>query len=53
MPDTPAQRSPARITDGISVVLNGEPTVRGPAEDRLADHEAETAAWEARQAEEG
>lgn len=46
-------RSPARITDGISVALNGEQTVKGPADDRLAEHEAETAAWEARQAEEG
>ena len=47
------ERSPARITDGISVALNGESTVKGPAEDRLAEHDAETAAWEARQAEEG
>lgn len=46
-------RSPARLTDGISVSLNGEQTVKGPADGRLDAHDAETAAWEARQAEEG
>jgi hypothetical protein len=53
MDDSPVPRSPARVTDSIVVELNGQATVRGPAEDRLAEHDAETAAWEARQAEEG
>lgn len=47
------QRSPAKVTDSLSVEVNGEPTVKGPADDRLAEHDAEMAAWEARQAEEG
>ena len=53
MTPTDGIRSASRITDSLVVELNGQPTVRGPADDRLAEHDVETAAWEARQAEEG
>jgi len=38
-------KSRAKATDNITVELNGEQAVKGPAEDRLADHEAEFAAY--------
>lgn len=38
--------SVSRATDTIAVELNGEPEVKGPAEDRLDNHEAEFNAYE-------
>lgn len=43
-----AKTERTRLSDSLVVELNGLPTLKGPAEDRLADHEAEVAAYEAR-----
>lgn len=33
--------SKSRIADSVSVEVNGEPTVKGPAKDRLENHRNE------------
>lgn len=40
--------SKAKQTDSIEVEVNGEPAVKGPDPDRLADHKAEAKAFAAR-----
>lgn len=41
--------SKAKVTDSIEVVLNGETVeVKGPDPDRLADHDAESDAYQRR-----
>lgn len=48
MAEQNAGTSRSRITDSISVEVNGEPTTKEADPERLAEHDAEAAAFEAR-----